>query len=92
MAEQQARKYTARRRGRQTTKNCNTSPARIRRTEKIKEALDYRKCGYTYAQIARQMKCSQSVAHTYVVDGLTAMLLVGQGQGAGRCELLIALF
>jgi hypothetical protein len=45
--------------------------------EKINEALDYRRRGYTYEQIAEAMECVVSTAYTYVKDGLAKIVKEG---------------
>lgn len=50
-----------------------TPQAEIERQEKIKEALDYRKLGYTYREIAEEMGCAPSTAHKWVEEGLQAI-------------------
>jgi hypothetical protein len=44
--------------------------AQIERAERINEALDYRRQGFTYRQIAAEMKCSASTAHDLVQAGI----------------------
>jgi hypothetical protein len=58
-----------------TTKKSHTSPKKVYRRKRIKEALGYRLQGYTFEQIAGHMKCSMSVAHGYVVEGMNAIPL-----------------
>lgn len=45
-------------------------PTRIRNKEKVQQALDLRKAGCSYAEIARQMQISKSRAHDFVTAGL----------------------
>lgn len=47
--------------------------AEVAKRERIKEALDYRRQGYTYAEIAEQMQISTSCAYNYVQEGLAAI-------------------
>jgi DNA-binding CsgD family transcriptional regulator len=57
-----------------STKNCSTSPRAIRYAERIAEALDYRRQGFSYSEIAKQMRCSLSTAHGYITDRLAALV------------------
>jgi hypothetical protein len=43
--------------------------------ERAQRFTGYREQGYTFEQIARHMKCSISVAHGYVVEGMDAIPL-----------------
>jgi hypothetical protein len=45
--------------------------ARIHRRKRIAEALQYREQGYSFAEIAAQMRISASVAHNMVVEGMS---------------------
>jgi hypothetical protein len=56
-------------------KNSHTSPRRIAHKRRINEALGYREQGYTFAEIAAEMKVSISVAHNYVVAAMNAIPL-----------------
>jgi len=47
--------------------------AEIERAEKIKEALDYRRQGYTYSEIADAMECSAGTAWNWVREGIAAI-------------------
>ncbi len=58
------------RRRRRTTKNADTSPANIRFRERVKEALEYRKLGYTFQEIADEMKFDVSYAYRLVKWGM----------------------
>jgi len=57
-----------RKQGRQ--KGYNTPKAEIERQKEIKEAMEYRRMGYTYRQIAEQMEVAPSTAYKWVAEGL----------------------
>jgi hypothetical protein len=58
-----------------STKNGWTAPSKIARRRRMNEALGYREQGYTFAEIAAEMKVSISVAHNYVVEAMNAIPL-----------------
>lgn len=47
--------------------------AEIERAEKIREALDYRRQGYTYAEIGEQMGVALTTARNWVREGIEAI-------------------
>ena len=49
---------------------AKTSPRRVRTTEQTIKALDLRKKGFTYTQIAAELKCARSTACRYVLSEL----------------------
>jgi len=51
-----------------------TPAAKIARAERIAEALDYRRQGFTFTQIAEAMGISYTTAYTYVTDALKAIV------------------
>jgi hypothetical protein len=67
------RKGKARKR---SVKNSDTSPVTIRFRERAKEALDYRKQGYTFPEIGKVMKCDASYAHRMVKWAMDQILAV----------------
>jgi hypothetical protein len=58
-----------------STKGSYTSPRKIHRRKRMAEALGYRERGWTFEKIAQEMKCSMSVAHGYVVEGMNLVPL-----------------
>jgi hypothetical protein len=60
-----------RKRGRR--KGDHTPAAEIARAEKIKEALNYRRLGYTFEQIGDTMSCAPSTAFNWVMTGIRAI-------------------
>lgn len=62
------------RNARKSVKNSRTSPERIKRVERQREALDYRKQGYSYPQIADHMKVSVATAYELVTEALKAII------------------
>lgn len=59
-----------RKHGRQRPNCSNTGPLAIKIEMKKKEALEYRLQGYTYDEIAKEMKCSVPTAYRYAVDAM----------------------
>ncbi len=49
---------------------AKTSPRRVRTTEQTIKALDLRKKGHTYTEIARKLECARSTACRYVLSEL----------------------
>jgi hypothetical protein len=50
-----------------------TSPTKIRAAERRRQALEYRKAGYGYVQIAAQMGCSLCAAYRLVTRALAEL-------------------
>lgn len=51
-----------------------TSPAMLRRQERIAEAMDYRRRGYSFVRIGEAMKCDPSTAYDMVRAGLDQLI------------------
>jgi hypothetical protein len=54
-------------------KKKDAGKAEIERQERIAEALDYRRQGFTYQQISDTMECSVSHAYELVQEGISAI-------------------
>ncbi len=55
---------------RKKAQSVKQAQAEIKRREQMAEALDYRRQGYTYAEIAEVMNISTTTAHTYVTTAI----------------------
>ncbi len=55
-------------------KRRDTGKAEVERQEKIAEALDYRRQGYSYREIAAAMDQSAACIHKWVKEGLREMI------------------
>ena len=53
-----------------SVKNSRTSPKEIKRRERIAEAMEYRRIGYSFPRIADAMGVNQSTAYRMVIDGM----------------------
>jgi hypothetical protein len=56
-------------------KKQDAAKAEVERQERIAEALDYRRQGFTYRQIADSMGVSTTTAYAWVQEGLEAITL-----------------
>lgn len=56
-----------------SVRNSWTSPDRVRREERKRVALDYRKQGYSYTEIAKLMKEPMNTVYDLVVEALKAI-------------------
>jgi transposase-like protein len=70
-AESKAKRSSRRKPGRQ--KGDASPQAEIRRQEQIKDAMEYRRMGYTYRQIAEQMELAPSTTYKWVSEGLASI-------------------
>ena len=57
-----------------SVKNSHTSASRITLQQKQAEALDYRRQGYDFDDIAAQMKMSRTTVHRWVVAAMDRMI------------------
>ncbi len=60
---------------RKRSKRKRAAAAEVARQERIAEALDYRRQGFTYRQIAEAMGIAPATAYELVKEGLSAIIL-----------------
>lgn len=63
-------KATKKRKSKKANRSAKQTKADIERAEKKKEALELRRMGYTYAQIAEELNCHTTTAFTLVKEAI----------------------
>jgi hypothetical protein len=70
------------------TKTSHTSPAQIRIQERRQRALEYRKLGYAYPRIAKEMQCARGTAFNYVAEAIRQAVSRETAETVLQLELL----